>query len=252
MFKDGDFVLVEYTATVKETGEVVDTTDLELAKKHNIYDETKEYGPALVIVGEGRFVKGFEEKLKELEEGAAAQFEVPPEKAYGHRDPGKVRRLPLREFKKADIEPVPGKVVEINGVPAVIRDVSGGRVTVDFNHPLAGKTLVYEVKVVKHVTSDEEKLRLLLKRRLRPKSLDAYAIALNKEAGLVEVVVPEDEMLNPNLQVAKKAFARDVFKYFDWVSKVVFKEILEPKKAKKEAQASEAAEAPEAKHEASQ
>jgi len=225
-FKDGDFLLVEYTAKVKETGEIVETTNADKAKEAGIFDESREYGPTLVILGEGRVVKGFEEKLRGLDVGEEASFEVPPEKAYGKRDPAKLRRLPLREFRRANIEPVPGKVVEINGVLAVVRDVSGGRVTVDFNHPLAGKTVVYDVRIVKHVVDDDEKVRLLLKRRFRPKSLDSYKLSLDRENGLVEVEVPADEMTLHNIQAAKKAFARDVFRFLNWASKVVFKEVL--------------------------
>ena len=225
-FKEGDFLLVEYTARVKETNEIVETTDASKAKEAGIYDESKEYGPTLIILGEGRVVKGFEEKLKELDVEKEVTFELPPEKAYGKRDPTKLRRLPLREFRRANIEPAPGKIVEINGVLAVVRDVSGGRVTVDFNHPLAGKTIVYDVKVVKHVVDDDEKVKLLLKRRFRPKDLDSYKLLLDKEKGLIEVEIPVNEMTSPNIQVAKKAFAREVFKYLNWVSKVVFKEVL--------------------------
>ncbi len=240
-FKDKDFLLVEYTATIKETGEIVETTDAETAKKHNIFDEEKVYEPMLIIIGEGRVVKGLEEALKEMKEGEEKTIEVPPEKAYGVRDPNKLRRLPLREFRKADVEPIPGRIVEINGIPAVVRDISGGRVLVDFNHPLAGKTIVYQVKIVKQIPSDEEKIKALLKRRFKPKNLDAYEIKILKEEGMVEIRVPEDEMLNPDIQLAKKALAREIFNYIDGVKKTVFIEELKNPKAeeKKEEQAEE-------------
>ena len=51
MVNDGDFVLIEYTARVKETGNVIDTTDPEVAKKHGIYEDGQVYGPMLVVVG---------------------------------------------------------------------------------------------------------------------------------------------------------------------------------------------------------
>ncbi len=229
-FKDGDFILIDYTAKVKETGEVIETTNEEVAKKEGIYRKDKRYEPLLVIIGEGRVVRGLEEALREMNEGEEKTIEVPPEKAYGVRDPTKLRRVPLREFRKADIQPVPGKVVEINGVPAVIRDVSGGRVLVDFNHPLAGKTIIYNVKVIKQLKSDDEKIKMLLSRRIKPKDINEYTINLDKSNGVVEIIIPESEMLNPDIQLAKKALAREIFKYINWVEKVVYKEILKTEK----------------------
>ena len=242
-FKNGDFILIDYTAKVKETGEVIETTLEDVAKKEGIYRKEKKYEPLLVIIGEGRVVKGLEEALKEMNEGEEKTIEVPPEKAYGVRDPTKLRRMPLREFKKADIQPIPGKVVEINGVPAVIRDVSGGRVLVDFNHPLAGKTIVYYVKVVKHLKSDEEKIKMLLNRRLKPKDINEFTIILDKDKGVVEIIVPESEMLNPDIQLAKKALAREIFKYIDWAREVIYKEVLRTeKKVEKKSEAKESGE----------
>jgi len=233
-FKDGDFILIDYTAKVKETGDIIETTIEDVAKEAGLHSEEKKYEPMLVIIGEGRVVKGLEEKLKELGEGEEAEFEVPPEKAYGKRDPSRLRKIPLREFRKAEIDPIPGRVVEINGVPAVVRDVSGGRVLVDFNHPLAGKTIIYKVKVVKHVSDDMEKIRLLLKRRIKPKDLEKFKLDIRKEEGTLEILVPEDEMVSPDIQLAKKALARDIFNYIDWATKVIFKEVLETTKQKEE------------------
>jgi len=226
-FGDGDFLLVHYTARVKETGELVETTIEEDAKQFGVYSAEKSYEPLLVIIGEGKVVKGLEEKLRELNEGEEAVFEVPPEKAYGVRDPSRVKRLPLRDFIKSNVEPAPGKVVEINGLPALIREVGGGRVLVDFNHPLAGKVIEYKVKVVKKVTDDYEKLRLLLKRRFRTKLADSYEIAVDGEKSTLTVKVPEKDMLLQDIQLAKRAFARDVFSYFPGISKVAFIEEIE-------------------------
>ncbi|MEM1619903.1 MAG: FKBP-type peptidyl-prolyl cis-trans isomerase [Fervidicoccaceae archaeon] len=222
-----EFVLVEYTARIKETGELVETTDPEEAKRSGKYEEDREYGPVLVVIGEGRMVRGFEEELTNMNEGEEKTFTVPPEKAFGLRDPNKIRVIPLREFKRSNVEVAPGKVVSIGGVPAVIRDISGGRVTVDFNHPLAGKSIEYRTKIVKRLLDDEEKIKYLLKRRFRPKNLEGFALKLDKESGVVEVTIPREEQGSPDIQLAKRALARDVFKYFEWAKKIVYVEILE-------------------------
>lgn len=232
-FKEGDFILIEYTARLKDSDVVIDTTSEKIAKEHGIYDEESTYEPMLIIIGERRVVAGLEEALKNFEVGEEKNVEVPPEKAYGKRDTSKIKRVSRREFIKANIEPIPGKIVEINGKQAIIRDVSGGRVTVDFNHPLAGKTIVYDVKVIAKLESDEEKIKALIKRSLKPKDESTYPFKIDKEKGIVEIRIPESEMLNPNIQIAKRILARDILKYIDGVNKVVFIEEIE-KKEKKE------------------
>lgn len=231
-FNNGDFLLIHYTAKVKETGEIIDTTIEEDAKEHKVYSSEKVYEPLLVIIGEGKTIKGLEEKLRELNEGEEVVFDVQPEKAYGTRDPSKIKRIPLKEFVKANIDPIPGKVVEINGLPAVIREVGGGRVLVDFNHPLAGKVIEYKVKVVRQLTDDNEKLRSLLKRRFKTKLLDSYELILSDDKTSLTVKIPEKDMLLQDIQLAKRTFAREVFNYFPNIVKVLFIEELEkPQKA---------------------
>lgn len=226
-FNNGDFLLIDYTSKVKETNEIIETTIEEDAKQYGVYSSEKTYEPVLIIVGEGKVIRGMEEKLRELNEGEEAIFEVPPEKAYGNRDASKIKRLPMREFIKADITPVPGKVVDIGGLPAVIREVGGGRVIVDYNHPLAGKAIELKVKVVKHVQDESEKLRLLLKRRFKSKLIDSYELIKDAENNVLTVKIPEKDMLNQDIQLAKRAFAREVFTYFPTIRKVAFVEELE-------------------------
>ncbi len=230
---DMDFVLIDYTATVKETGDVIETTKEEIAREKGIFDKEKSYEPMLVIIGEGRVVKGLEEALKDMDVGEERKIEVPPEKAYGKRDPSKLRRMPLREFRRAGIDPIPGRVVEINGVPAVVRDVGGGRVLVDFNHPLAGKTIIYEVKVVAKLEGEEDKVKALIKRRIKPNRIEDYVVEMNRDNGEVKITIPVDDMLKPDIQLAKKALAREIFRYIDWCSRVVFREVIESEEKKK-------------------
>lgn len=218
---DKEFVLIDYVARVKDTGEVVETTLAEEAKKAGIFDAEKVYEPLLVIVGEGRVVRGLEDALKGIREGEEKEIEIPPEKAYGVRDPRKVKIIPLREFRKAKVDPVPGKIVEIGGALAVVRAVSGGRVQVDFNHPLAGKTLVYKVKVVKKIKDPVEKARALIRRRIKRVPAEKFGVEL--QGGQIRIRVPEEALLLDDLQYAKLALAREFADYLG-VEKTVFVE----------------------------
>ena len=160
---DGDFIEIEFVGKVKDTGEIFDLTDAELAKKEGVFDKDHKYGPALVIVGSNSVVPGIEEKIKELKVGEEAEFEIKPDKGFGKRDPKVVQIISLNKFYEQKINPVPGAFVNIDGKNCKIQSVSGGRVRVDFNHPLAGRDLLYKVKIVRQIDGAKERLDSLLK-----------------------------------------------------------------------------------------
>jgi FKBP-type peptidyl-prolyl cis-trans isomerase 2 len=99
----GDFILIDYVAKVKETGEVFDTTIEEVAKKEHLYKEGDIYEPKLVAIGEGWVLKALDESLVSLEAGKAATSEISPDKAFGSRDPEKVKRVPLKQLLAKEI-----------------------------------------------------------------------------------------------------------------------------------------------------
>ncbi len=152
-------VLIDYTAKIKDTGEVFDTTKEEVAKQAGIFDPNYKYRPLPVLIGASFVIKGLEEALKSMEVEQSKKIEIPPEKAYGERDERLVKLIPESNFRDNNIEPVVGKYVQINNLTGKIISVSGGRVKVDFNHPLAGKVVEYEVTVVKKVEDEAEKAK---------------------------------------------------------------------------------------------
>ncbi|MEM3399247.1 MAG: peptidylprolyl isomerase [Candidatus Micrarchaeia archaeon] len=160
--QNGDFVEIEYTAKKASDGVVFDTTDEAKARSAGIYAENTRYGPLLVVVGKGHVVSGLDEALVGMEVGQERSVEVLPEKGFGKKDPKLLRVMSLNEFRKQRIEPYPGMPVTLDGISAVVKSVSGGRVMVDMNHPLAGEKLIYDVKVVRKLETEEEKIRGLL------------------------------------------------------------------------------------------
>lgn len=221
-FKNGDFLLVNYTLKVKETGETVGTTLESVAKEAKIYHGEEKYEPFFIVIGEGWVPKGLDEALTGLEVGKANTIELPPEKAYGTRDPKKVRLVPLRKFTGEGLTPVPGLQVNVDGKPAQVRAVGAGRVQVDYNHPFAGKTLVYDLTVEKIVEPDEDKLRNLLHRHLS--SVDQEKFNVKISSGKVEVEVPEEAFFLEGLQVAKRTITADIEKFFPKIETVTFVE----------------------------
>ena len=154
--KKGSFVYIDFVAKVGD--EVFDLTDENLARELGIWREDAKYGPVGVIVGEGMVIEGVDEALEQMEVGQEKYFEVPPEKAFGFRNPGLVKTFSISEF---DFTPEPGMLLEFDTGVAKVLSVSSGRVRIDFNNPLAGKTLKYRLKIVKEVNDEEEKLKII-------------------------------------------------------------------------------------------
>jgi FKBP-type peptidyl-prolyl cis-trans isomerase 2 len=148
----GDFVLVEMTGRAVETDEIFDTTDEDLAKEESIHDENRTYGPKLVVVGEGYVLKGLDDRLPGLKLGETAEVEIPPEEAFGERSPESVRTVPYRILRSKGVNPVIGQQIELDGRSPVVRSVGAGRVQLDYNHPLAGRKIVYHVKATERYT----------------------------------------------------------------------------------------------------
>ncbi len=154
----GDFILLDYVAKVKETNEVFDTTNEETAKKEHLYKEGDIYEPKLVVIGEGWVLKALDESLTSMEVGKPAISEISQEKAFGSRDPEKIKRVSLKQLLAKEITPTIGLRIEYNGKMATIRAVGAGRVLLDFNPPLAGKTLIYDATVRKKLETTEEQV----------------------------------------------------------------------------------------------
>jgi FKBP-type peptidyl-prolyl cis-trans isomerase 2 len=157
--KNGDFIKIDYTQIVD--GQIIATTDKELATSKGIFDEEIQYGPHLIVVGAGQLVAGMEEDLLDKEIGYSGKIEIPPEKAFGTHDPKKVEIIPLNKFKEE--KPIPGMRVGVENKVGVVTRIIGRKVSVDFNHPLADKTVVYEYKILENVEDQDEKLKSLIK-----------------------------------------------------------------------------------------
>jgi peptidylprolyl isomerase len=226
-FEKSDFILIDYVAKVKETGEVFDTTIEDVAKKEKLYKEGETYEPKLVTVGEGWVLKALDESLANLELNKATTIEILPEKAFGNRDPEKVRLMPLRRLTAKDITPQLGMRVEIDGKLAVIRTIGAGRVQLDFNPPLAGKTIIYEVTVQKKIEANEEKINALIHRRIPVVDIAKFTSKIGKTS--IEINVPEEAFYVEGLQLAKRGITTDIQKFFPELATIKFVETFKKK-----------------------
>jgi len=222
-FNKGSLILVDYTAKVKDTEEVFDTTIEEDAKKHSIHEQNFKYMPKLVSIGEVSYpvLKGLDEALAKTAVGDKLTIEVTPDKGFGERDSGKVRMIPIRKLGE-DAERVSvGDSIEVDNKKGIIRYIGSGRVQVDYNHRYAGKTILFDVNVIKSLNSPNDKIDSILKNRL---SVEDTKIAFDLKDKEVNITIPEEILRADGLQIMKHFIQLDVFKFAPTLEKVSFVE----------------------------
>ncbi|MEM4648666.1 MAG: FKBP-type peptidyl-prolyl cis-trans isomerase [Nitrososphaerota archaeon] len=228
LVKEGDLVLIDYVIRVKETGELIETTMKEVVEKEGL-EVSGRLEPRLAIPGKGYMLKAFEEQLIGMAAGEEKRFEIPPEKAFGPRDPSKIRVIPLRRLKDVEGPITVGSRIIVDGKEGIVRSIGSGRVQVDFNPYLAGKTLDCYVKIVKILSDNLEKVKALIRNRVPDADVEKFRITMAESSIMVEV--PEEAMLLPGIQVAKRALARELMEHINGVEKVTFIETLSKEQA---------------------
>jgi peptidylprolyl isomerase len=243
----GTLIFANYAARVKDTGEGIESTLADEAKRLKIFEEGRRYEPRLVAVGEGWLIAGLDAEVGKMGVGEKKEVELAPEKAFGVRDPTQLRMIPLRKFGEREHELAVGDSVDVDNRVGVVRFIGSGRAQVDFNHRLAGKSIVYDFEVLSKVETDNDKVKALIERRLASEGSKA-TFELSQQS--LTVTIPEDLFLLEGLQIIKRGIANDVFKFVPELASLTFVEKFANEKAqpkKEEAKAEVAPEAPEAK-----
>ncbi len=182
-----DFVRIEYSGRIKETGQEFDKGNVPIA------------------VGAGFVIKGIDEALINMNVNEKKTIEIPPEKAFGVRDQKFIKLVPLSEFKKNDTMPYPGMIISADGIQGRVLSVNSGRVRVDFNHPLAGKTLIYDIEVKEKIEDVQEKAKALVEFFARVPKEKIDVKVSEKE---LEITVPP--MVSPLMKKKIADFARSI------------------------------------------
>ena len=217
----GDLIKLEYSGWITNGEDVlIDTTDEALAKENGIYKEGTKYGYMITIIGEGRLIEGLEEVLMETGINEEKEIVIPPEKAYGVRDNKQVKVHSLRELLKNEIEPRVGAEVVLNNRKGRIVSVTPGRVVIDYNNPLAGRTLKYSFKVVEKIEAPDEKVRAVIDMDY-PREAD-FEVSLSDST--VTIKLPDVCKYDPNWAMSKFQILSDIRKYVGEEFTVVFVE----------------------------
>ena len=153
-----DFIEIEFTAKTSD-GEIFDSNIKEVLEKLNPNYDKNQAKPFIFALGQGMFLKGVEDYLLEKDIGKNYLIELLPENAFGFRQSQLVQLIPMKIFIQEKINPISGAMFNFDGRIGKILSVSGGRVIVDFNHPLAGKKVIYDIKILRKVDDLNEKTK---------------------------------------------------------------------------------------------
>ncbi len=220
----GDFIMVDMTGSSVETGEVFDTSSEETAQAEGLYEEGRTYGSRLVIVGDGYVLRGLDEKLPGTAFDEEVEIEIDPQDAFGERNPDDLETVPYRVLRSKGINPYVGAEFEIDGRSAIVRSVGAGRVQVDYNHPLAGRKIVYKLKVVEHITDKKDIMRALLGRRFL--GIETKEFKLKKTKKKLRIGIPDQIFFGENIQIAKRGVALDLLRYFEDIEEIEYYETI--------------------------
>lgn len=202
--QNNDFIILRYSGKVKETGQEFDKSE-----------------DTPIIVGANYTIRGIEDVLKEMNVGEKRAIEITPEKGFGEKDQKLIKLIPISEFRNQKTKPIPGMIVSIENTRGRILSSSGGRVKVDFNHPLAGKNLIYVLEVKEKIENPEDKIKMIINIYTRIEK-DKLDIKINDKE--VEIILPP--LINP---VYKKKIADECIKFLG-LERIKFIELFEKPK----------------------
>ena len=137
---------------ITKNSEVLIHFSIRLADGSAVDSSKVENKPAKFVIGDGSLSAGFEAVLLGLKEGEEKTFTLPPESTFGLSNPDNIHHVELSKFNN-DIPAEVGAIISFGQADGsellgVVREIAGESVTMDFNHPLAGQTLTFDVEVL--------------------------------------------------------------------------------------------------------
>ncbi len=202
MIEKNDVIEIEFTGRIKSSGEVFDTTNYEIAKQNNILKQgetEKNFGPVFICVGQKQILPKLDEFLIGKEINKEYTLELDSKDAFGPKKTELIQTFPLSSFKKNNISPFPGLIIDADGLKGIVKTVSGGRVLVDFNYPIAGHDVVYTLKILRKVDEIKEKTKLLIKSLM---GIDSN-IELNNKTLNIMLELPKDMLTQKDLFISE-------------------------------------------------
>ncbi|USZ67975.1 peptidylprolyl isomerase [Halorussus salilacus] len=196
--QDGDFVRLDYTARTVEDGDVVDTTDPEVAEEEGLEDEGRDFEPRVIVLGAGHIFESVEDDIVGQEVGHSGSTTIPAEEAFGEYDSDEVKTVSADKIPED--ERYPGAHVNVDGQHGHVETIIGGRARVDFNHPLAGEDIEYDYEIVGEVDDRVEQAQGLISMYIDA-DLDMWIETDEVEEETVVEPEEDDEDAEPETEV---------------------------------------------------
>lgn len=208
----GDFIRVSYTG--KNDDRVFDTTNEEIAKANNIYNEKGKYGGDVIIVGAGHTVAGLDEDFIGKDVGYTGSVTIPPEKAFGVRNPELIETVPITKFEQ---RPQVGMPVQVDGRQGIVIRAIGRMAQVDFNRFLAGQTVTYDYEIKEKIEDNEGKVKGILGLYI------GKEFSVEIKDGTATVEIEPDLTFNQRWLMSKRQIANELIENTD-IKEVVYLE----------------------------
>ena len=224
--EDGAIIHVDYDLYSGETVDLIETTREDIAKEHEMHQEGRNYSPMVCVVGTGNLIAGFEAALKDAKVGKEVEVEIAPADAYGEKDPAQVETISIDKLRRSVQDPNSlylGAPVTIGGRQGYLSYLAAGRARIDYNHPMAGKTLKYVFTVIKEVKNKEDKVMGLLESNTGHSGFD-----VSFKGDDLSIVLPQAMLFDTNAAMLKfrlVTLIRDAVE----CGKVSFVEVHEPR-----------------------
>ena len=147
--EEGTIVHVDYELYNNESGDLIETTREDVAKEQEMHQEGRSYSPMVCVVGGGNLIPGFEAALADAKANKEIEVVIEAADAYGEKDPEQIETISIDKLIRAVKDPNSlyiGAPVNIGNRQGYLSYLAAGRARVDYNHPMAGKTLKYSFK----------------------------------------------------------------------------------------------------------
>ena len=224
--EDGAIIHVDYDLFSGETGDLIETTSEDMAKEHDMHQEGRTYAPMVCVVGSGGLIPGFEAALLDAKVGKEVECEISPEDGYGEKDATMAEVISIDKLKRAVQDPQSlyiGAPVSIGGRQGYLTYLAAGRAKIDYNHPMAGKTLKYVFTVVKELKGKDDKVLGLLESNTGHSGFE-----VSFKGDDLSITMPQSMLFDPNAAMLKfrlVTIIRDAME----CGKVSFIEVHEPR-----------------------
>ena len=208
--KEGSLIYVDYVGRTRADGKVFDLTLEDVAKKEGLFREDDRYEPILVAVGSNWLLEAIEDELVGMKVEETKTIDVPPERGAGKRDPSLIKMIAKAKLEKQGVRIAIGEKITFGREQGVITQILGRTARVDFNPPMAGKTLRFDVTVKGIVSEPNEKVFAVLKRRIPAIPKEKYGVSIKGKT--VTVDFPMESRYIEGIQYAEIGVAMDTLK----------------------------------------